>query len=443
MMKFCCFVLFAIAVCVLGSYSDFSGASYSDYSGGSYDSSYYPDNDLPRDFCSVKATGLAEWNFTSFFEEPFVRVNMFRVKDYARFDFLSRYSVPLASLIIRPDTNDAGTFFFGQVVSQCIKAPVLTLSEYYEVGQEDGFDVYSTYDKSYYNTDGVQGKMYFNSETHKIARESFTFYYGHHEYDPSPIVVAINITYNDDVDTKYVHNDVDDLFSTDYNCGEDQHKKARSALTMVQCEAPKKVSPVMPKCGFVLNVSYDDGDWGELSVIENEDLLLVKSVYHMADERRNVMIIRCDMKNEKGRCFFVTHEFGVFGTEEYCDEEYNRVSSFIDLELLSPFKYHNEKNVLCPDESPGCKMYIFVSEESDDDEVLIVDKDGRFLVQRAGSNAMLFKYLDVPPSVDVFKYYFCNGSVLEAPSVIPCLDTASSSLPTLFVLTIALLLLFI
>ena len=382
--------------------------------------------EIPSNFCSLSATG----NYSDDYHNVGL-VRMFRVGDYARYDFLESTGSRIDfSFFVTP------SYFYRDRQGGCDKYFGFRRSDYRFYEREGDFDVFKVSIRD--GDSALNASFWFNHETHEIERESFLIgYYYYQEY--FRLIQSIDITY-DNVDHSFIRRakdkDKDHLFDSN-SC----FIIAEEADSIIQCTTPKTARSIFPDCGYVLNQTlnyYSQSTDIQQRVIANEDILLVKATKQM--EKAATLLVRCDIKDSDGRCFYMGRRFNKKGAEIECFEDYAALNSrnFSDFlnaldmgfKFIESFIYYGEPDpVLCPDGTPDCKRYTGLKGQD-----IIVDKDGRVLAQGAES---VMVFLDIVPSADDFAYSFCNGSKLEAPTYETCV--APFSLPsTLLIAVISL-----
>jgi len=383
--------------------------------------------DIPASFCSVKATG--KYKGQEMLSHTNGTVTMYRVKDFVRYEFVDAAG-PQSNftLVFTPEYCHMGNFWG----SHCESFSGVRLSDYTNYEKMGDFEVFSIPQSLFH----FSGSLVFDSKTHELKQETLSFNGESYE-----------ISYSS-VDLSFVRNDRSDgLFTlggcTDYS-GTDR------SLTFISCDPPKILNPVLPGCAYVINQScgyYENlcvhSPYTQQRVVLGDDGLLVKATMFVGSP--TTILVRCDIKDDSGNCFFIFRSFSSRGDERNCTEGYaplnaNNLNDFFygdiqkDFYFLTPFKYNGEpKNVNCPyDDAPGCKVYgkfVVISDyyrHEDYYDYILVDRDGRFL-SNDGSDVG-FKYTDIVPTADDFGYVFCNGTILEAPSSFTCI--ASLSLPS-------------
>jgi len=133
-------------------------------------------------------------------------------------------------------------------------------------------------------------------------------------------------------------------------------------------------------------------------------------------------IIRCDIKNDKGFCLYITLNNSGTTPEEKCKEEWTdpALGEWYDMNYIfhswdTPFKYTKGPiAVQCPVYNPalrgnttpkGCKM--FWNEEND--ETIIVDLENMLIRNEYGS---VMTWTDDAVTLDKFHVTYCNGSAI-------------------------------
>ena len=350
--------------------------------------------------CSVSGTGTASFN------GAVLPGKMIRVRDTVRYDMFQDTDMKtlFASIIMRPDVGK--TFFVSPNLQSCSSSNgFLKLDDYVFKETKDGLDIFAI----------GETKMYLIHENNTLLKEELSTPHG---------LVVINYT---SFDKTFVHEE-DAAFSIDHAECPPAKSAATLADTSIQCSSSHWLYPSLPGCAFEIRMNGTlrgiPGMVVEMKVLtENGTSGLVRAqigpMYH---------VLRCDMRDEEGRCFIVTHienmnlqdDSSSYGSESQCDrvtdkEEY---SFFSDEMPLAPFKYNGGyKNVTCPDYTNGCKKYC-----NREMTCKVVDKNNRVVSHQQ----LDIKYKDAIPSIEDFKYVYCNGTVMEPPES-PCADYSSSA----------------
>jgi len=207
------------------------------------------------------------------------------------------------------------------------------------------------------------------------------------------------------------------------------------------CKEKHTVQPKQPPCAF--HVYLDE--------YEDHIMLASSSEGYMRMVNKTsggIEIIRCDVKNDKGFCLYVTHypdgtcvpDWTDPAKGDYWDMEYLYNCMFL------PFDYiKGPLNVECPVYSPvlrgnltseGCKLYI------GEKTTVIIDSENRTVQDNEG---WVFTWTDDPVDVKLFEVDDCEGKhygvpkdVCQAP-VTPSGSSASTVISSALLVVFALL----
>jgi len=350
---------------------------------------------MPSNMCSVNATGTVSYNGVSY------NGTMIRVRDTVRYDFFSTETAQSCSVLVRPDVSKSFFFMDADPPSCSSSEGVVKLEDYvFQETTEDGLDIFVA----------GESKMVFFHENQTLYMEEISTDKG---------VVVFNYEY---VDYTYVH-EQDAAFSINDQGCPDAETDATLADSSIQCSPGEWFVPYLPGCAFKLHMVGVLR--GMIQTVDMEILTengtsgcvkaVIGPVYH---------VLRCDMMNDAGQCYIVTHivspQSGSDSSSSECagiidKEEY----SFFSEEMpLAPFMYNGEgKSVTCPDGSDGCKQYC-----NREMSCNVVDEQSRIVIH----NGLNITYVSGVPHIDDFTYVFCNGTVLEHPEN-PCGNESYSS----------------
>jgi len=378
------------------------------------------ENKMPSEFCSVCASG--HLSSLSVFGDHFT---MKRVKDYARYDFFNETEHRLFTVLFRPDISGRGYAFFQEGDRGCSDKPILRLKKYSNYERKNDYELFYT-DRD----ENPYGEIMFDLSTHKIKQERFKYGY----YD---LTLYYNLT---TVDYSCTFEDEDAETFTMENCYRSAEEPPLDAKTSVQCVPGKQIKVADTTCAYDVTISnfFGSSRSVDANMIVTDDFTYVR---FYDEERFHKMVVRCDKKNADGDCFYISREFNVNGIERCYDGLFSRDMEMDDFyPVLNPLLRTSfdeclaEQNIMCPDETPGCKRYKCY----DDDYERMQDaafKDGRLIKY----DEFVYSYKeDTVASVEDFAFTFCNGTMMEVPSTVTCV--APLSLPsTLFVAVIVFL----
>jgi len=180
---------------------------------------------MPSFMCSINCTGLADVLVSG---APYVQgatVQVYRVKDTARYD-VSVQGFPFAAIYMRPDVNNSNgkSYLYSSALGGCDEREFLPMSKYQ----------YNDTTKAYtYSVDTLSTQIFLGDD--KPTKEIFVI--------SGSMPLQVTVTYTECA--SFSHEIKDGLFSID-TCDDDAKTQASQAITSEQCGAPSPASSSSP-----------------------------------------------------------------------------------------------------------------------------------------------------------------------------------------------------
>jgi len=233
-------------------------------------------------------------------------------------------------------------------------------------------------------------------------------------------VTGYVVTYTDDVFDVSIYKTTDctgkDLGVPEDVCREGSSSSSGSGSLPSQVFTPKELP-----CAY--HVYSNTFGYSDYYMLTSESTGYVKLVNMSSGDEE---FLRCDVKNDKGQCIYITHYKNGECETEWCDEslDYLNVSQQYHL-LRDPFEYVKVEDAYCPNvnvrgniSSHDCKKYTNAA-----GEYIIADSNG-YIVRPV--NGYIITYTDDVFDVSIYNTTDCSGKDLGVP-VDVCKKGSSSS----------------